>query len=269
MENEEEQDVIHDKPNINKTGFRAKKSAGGILEGFKEHVALGKRAWRVLSPFLGKENPKKKKIVLMVCLLIAESVLLVYFSYAEKKFSTALNSRDRDGFWYGVWQYMAILCVAAPLFSFSNYVQGSLALDGRSRLTHWFSERYFRNENFFRLKCMQGFGLREMTFTGEDLEERLREDTGGEDQAGSLDNPASLVDNPDQRIGQDVSTFSTGCVNIMVTFIGKTINILGFMGVLIHISSSLTCFVILYSAFGTWITVRLFSARLKHLHFEG
>lgn len=77
------------------------------------------------------------------------------------------------------------------------------------------------------------------------------------------------VDNPDQRIGEDISTFTKNCIDVVVVFVGALLKVGSFVGVLLSISPRLTAFVVVYSALGTLSTTALFGARLKHLIFEG
>lgn len=77
------------------------------------------------------------------------------------------------------------------------------------------------------------------------------------------------VDNPDQRIGEDISTFTKNCISVLVVFVGSLLKVGSFIGVLLSISPILTVFVALYSLLGTVMTTYMFGATLKHLTFEG
>lgn len=77
------------------------------------------------------------------------------------------------------------------------------------------------------------------------------------------------MDNPDQRIGEDISTFTTNCIAVLVVFVGAVLKVGSFVGVLLSISPRLTFFVLVYSIMGTLSTTAMFGARLKHLIFEG
>lgn len=81
--------------------------------------------------------------------------------------------------------------------------------------------------------------------------------------------PLVQVDNPDQRIGEDISTFTSNCISVLVVFVGSVLKVGSFVGVLLSISPRLTAFVLVYSIAGTLSTTAMFGARLKHLIFEG
>lgn len=77
------------------------------------------------------------------------------------------------------------------------------------------------------------------------------------------------VDNPDQRIGEDISSFTQNCISVIVVLVGSVLKMASFVGVLLSISPNLTAFVVAYSLAGTVITTSFFGAQLKHFVFEG
>eukprot|EP00903_Cladosiphon_okamuranus_P008953 g8567.t2 len=235
--------------------------------------------WRVLSPFFTKINKDRKTawswFVLMLALLVLESGVLVAFSYTQRDFSTAMSEKDQEGFYRGTRRYVAILLAAAPLFALSRFVQGKLGLDWRRWLTEHLCGLYFGNRAFYALKI--GYLSPSSTTTTTDGDGSRAAGAGDdaackgeeEEQRGGIDNPVSAVDNPDQRIGEDISTFTKNCIDVVVVFVGALLKVGSFIGVLLSISPRLTAFVVVYSALGTLSTTALFGARLKHLIFEG
>lgn len=49
--------------------------------------------------------------------------LFVVMSYVQRDFSTALSSKDIPGFYKAIWQFVGIIIVCAPLYSFYVYMQ--------------------------------------------------------------------------------------------------------------------------------------------------
>jgi putative ATP-binding cassette transporter len=76
------------------------------------------------------------------------------------------------------------------------------------------------------------------------------------------------LDNPDQRICEDVASFTRNTVDIIALFASKLLNILGFIGVLWSIAPELVYFLGLYSAIGTVVTVYGFGKHLMSLKFQ-
>eukprot|EP00611_Tribonema_gayanum_P025363 TRINITY_DN5754_c0_g1_i1.p1 TRINITY_DN5754_c0_g1~~TRINITY_DN5754_c0_g1_i1.p1 ORF type:complete len:720 (-),score=259.51 TRINITY_DN5754_c0_g1_i1:292-2451(-) len=228
--------------------------------------SLVRRVWQVLGPFFSRaKNPRCGRAWLLTALvageLIGESGVLVAFSYAQKHFTTALTSKDEEAFYSGVWQYVGILSVAAPVFALGSYLQGKLSLCWREWLTVHLCEQYFANRAFFALKTYA-------RVPGANGEDGGRAWESGEDQGGGLDQPAGAIDNPDQRIGEDAGAFCERCVALVVAVLGKAVNVASFAGVLMAISPQLTIFVVGYSLLGTVLTLGVFGNRLKHLTFE-
>ncbi len=79
---------------------------------------------QVLTPYYSKRNPRRRRAwflsSLMLVLLVAESVVLLYFSFAQREFSTSLNHKDDKGFWRGVQKYVVVILVSTPVFSLSS-----------------------------------------------------------------------------------------------------------------------------------------------------
>ncbi|CAN0152237.1 unnamed protein product, partial [Scytosiphon promiscuus] len=234
---------------------------------------------RVLKPFFTQENEARRKawgwFALMIALLVLESGVLVAFSYTQRDFSTAMSNKDQEGFYRGTRRYVVLLLAAAPLFALSRFVQGKLGLDWRRWLTEHLCGLYFRNRAFYALKI--GYLPKRWWLTAFLLGNR----GGGSDaavqwptrehppHATAVVEKPRIVDNPDQRIGEDISTFTKNCIDVVVVFVGAVLKVGSFVGVLMSISPRLTAFVVVYSMAGTLSTTAMFGARLKHLIFEG
>ncbi|CAM9877200.1 unnamed protein product, partial [Heterosigma akashiwo] len=115
-----------------------------------------------------------------------------------------MSEKNAEGFYAGVQKYIFILVLAAPLFAFSTFARGRLALDWRIWLTHYFSQQYFTDKAFYHLQFSDGDGA---TKTGR-------------------------VDNPDQRIAADIESFTSTCVDLIILFGGKVFRVATFLGVL-------------------------------------
>lgn len=248
-------------------------------------VAISHKFWAVMSPFFtGHNKDRTKSLTLLVgcvVLLGIESAVLVGFSYTQRDFSTAMSNKDQAEFYRGTQRYVALLLAAAPLFAASKFVQGKLSLDWRRWLTEHLCGMYFGNRAFYSLKMAPTCNFSAASVP-RGASKDLRDGEGGgfegkgekrgkigEEQGGGIDNPISAVDNPDQRIGEDISTFTQNCISVLVVFVGSLLKLGSFIGVLLSISPTLTVFVALYSLFGTAMTTYMFGATLKHLTFEG
>ncbi len=75
------------------------------------------------------------------------------------------------------------------------------------------------------------------------------------------------MDNPDQRISEDVKSFTTGVLGYLLTMINSVVTLVGFLGVLYTISWKLPTGLLLYATFGTGLSI-LIGRRLVGLHFN-
>jgi ABC-type uncharacterized transport system fused permease/ATPase subunit len=57
------------------------------------------------------------------------------------------------GFYKAVGEFVVIICVAAPLFSFCSWVEDRLVLAWRAYLTRVFLRAYFKQHAYFRIRC--------------------------------------------------------------------------------------------------------------------
>eukprot|EP00850_Spirogloea_muscicola_P001363 SM000005S17160 [mRNA] locus=s5:567760:572413:+ [translate_table: standard] len=172
-------------------------------------------------------------MAVMLALSAGSTGIMVVLSYTQRDFSTAMAAKDRETFYVAILKFLGIVAVAAPLFAMYDYMQGVLILEWRVWLTKRLMEQYFANRAYFAVK-MDG-----------------------------------TLDNPDQRICEDAASFAATTVSIITIIVNKVLNLGAFAGVLWSISPQLVYFIVVYSAVGTLITVRLFGLKLMALQFEG
>eukprot|EP00249_Psilotum_nudum_P022001 c28335_g1_i2 orf=1323-2528(+) len=184
--------------------------------------------------FHGADSKRKARFLLLVVLLLCavSAGMLVQFSYVLKDLSTALSNKDVDGFYQAILKFACVVAVAAPLLAYYDYMQDLLVIEWRIWLTDTILSDYFANRSYFDLK-MEG-----------------------------------KLDNPDQRICEDVASFVRNAVDIITLTTSKVLNICAFTGVLWSIASELVYFLLLYSAVGTFLTVKVFGNRIMSLKFQ-
>lgn len=98
------------------------------------------------------------------------------------------------GFYGALWHFVLIICVAAPLFALDDFVMGRLVLAWRRFLTDTLVAAFFSNEAYYRVVHMRG------------------------------------IDNPDQRITQDVEQFVESSTSILSVIVSKIFNCIAFAG---------------------------------------
>ncbi|MDE3198544.1 MAG: ABC transporter ATP-binding protein/permease [Acidobacteriota bacterium] len=195
---------------------------------------LAARFWALAKPYWSSEEKVKAGVLLalLALLLVADTLANVYFNQQSGEFTSALAAQDGPRFWRSIRLFCALIVLAVPVYSFYYYVRDKLAIHWRRWVTHQVLSGYFRNHIFYRL----------------------------------LKDPD--VDNPDQRIAEDIASFTTHSLNLLLLFASAVLQLLAFSKVLWSISHSLVLFLTLYAAAGTLVTVGLFGRRMVSLYFE-
>ncbi|MDP3638012.1 MAG: ATP-binding cassette domain-containing protein, partial [Azonexus sp.] len=138
---------------------------------------------------------------------------------------------DAERFWKSIFQCLIILLVAVPIYAFYYYVRDKLGLFWRRWLTQDYLVHYFSNRAYYEL------------------------------------NADPNIDNPDQRIAEDINTFTQRSLYFLLVLVGAVLQLLAFSGVLWSISKALVFFLIIYAVAGTTITLLVFGKVLIGLNF--
>ncbi|MFK8183348.1 MAG: ABC transporter ATP-binding protein/permease [Phormidesmis sp.] len=162
--------------------------------------------------------------LLGVLLLLSFTVngVNVSISYVFRFVDTALNQREADTFWQFLFVYAGIVIGAIPLLVLYRYIRLKLALRWRKWLTEHFLDRYFANRSYYELDS----------------------------------NSANTeIDNPDQRITQDIKSFTEVTLSFLLDVLDSVLTLISFTAILYTISKTLTIGLLIYATFGTLIAV--------------
>ena len=168
---------------------------------------------------------------LLILLLLGQTGFAVLFNEQTGECTSALAARDIDRFWFSIQKSLLILVIGVPVFGFYYYVRDRLALHWRRWLTRDFLGDYFSHRAYYHLN-------------------------------GSAD-----IDNPDQRIAEDINTFTQRFLQFLMVLFGALLQLVAFSSVLWSISQELVVFLIIYAAAGTTVTLLVFGNILIGLNF--
>ena len=171
-------------------------------------------------------------LALLVLLLLGQTAFNVLFNQETGEFTSALAARDADRFWASIWRYTAILVAAVPIYALYYFVRDTLGLRWRRWLTDSFLARYFSDRAYYRLNASAG------------------------------------IDNPDQRISEDIESFTQQSLYFSMILLGSVIELIAFSSVLWTISRGLVYFLIGYAVFSTVFTGAVFGRPLIALNFR-
>lgn len=168
---------------------------------------------------------------LLLLLSLSVSGMNVIISYVGNFFTTALSERDAPTFWRFFYVYAGVFVVATPIVVFYSYMQDLLGLYWRSWMTDKFLGQYFHRRAYYEIN--------------------FEED----------------IDNPDQRISEDIKSFTATSLSFLLLVLGALIDVISFTGILWSISQFLAIFLLGYALFGT-VVAALFGRRLISLNFN-
>jgi len=170
-------------------------------------------------------------LVLLVLLLLGQTGFAVLFNQLSGEFISALAVKDEHRFWTAIKECLAILFAAVPIYAFYYYVRDRLGINWRRWMTRSFLGSYFSNRAYYEL------------------------------------NANADIDNPDQRIAEDINTFTQRSLYFLLVLISALLQLIAFSGVLWSISTELVAFLVIYAIVGTAVTLLVFGKVLIGVNF--
>jgi len=192
-----------------------------------------RRTIRLARPYWFSDEKRKARwlLVLLIVLMVGSTGSAVLLNQQSGEFTSALAARDGARFWHSILIFFGLLVIGVPIVAYYYYVRDKLALNWRRWLTDHLLGRYMKDRGYYRL----------------------------------LSNPE--IDNPDQRMSDDVFAFAQQSLTFVLVFANGFFQLAAFGGVLWSISSSLVLILFLYAAVITAVTFRVFGEKLVSLHF--
>jgi putative ATP-binding cassette transporter len=219
-----------------------------------------REGWGLVKPYFSSEErwAALGLLALVIGLNLVLTELNVAFTYWQRDFYNALQNKQLSEFMglllsvktKPVFPYLELgygpyLVVFVSVAVYSLYFNQMLQIRWRQWLTRDFTERWLADRAFYNISL-------------------AKSGTAG-------------LDNPDQRIADDLSQFTASSLNLGLDFISNVITLISFVTVLFVISGPLKVFgitipgymlwlAIIYSVVGTWITNRI-GRKLIRLNF--
>ena len=194
-----------------------------------------RRFWAIARSYWFGEDKWKARglLLLIVLLLLGYTGLSVLLNTQRGELISALSAKSESRFWKTVGIFLGILVVYAPLLAGYTFLRDRLGLAWRRWLTDSFIDRYFKDRAFYNINQF---------------------------------NPD--IDNPDQRIAEDVRSFTQESLTLVLVAVQSVLSIIAFSGVLWGISRELVLFLLIYAVVGTVLTIGVFGQPLVKLNFE-
>jgi vitamin B12/bleomycin/antimicrobial peptide transport system ATP-binding/permease protein len=198
------------------------------------NLTIFRQFWSIAKSYWSSDEKWKARglLLLVILLSLGYTGLSVLLNNKRGELISSLSVRDQARFWQTILIFAGTLVVYAPLYAGYVYLRDRLALNWRRWLTDHFIDRYFQNRAFYNL------------------------------------NHDANIDNPDQRITEDVKSFTQESLTLLLAVVDSLLAIAAFSSVLWGISKPLILFLVIYALIGTLTTVGVFGQPLMQLNFE-
>jgi vitamin B12/bleomycin/antimicrobial peptide transport system ATP-binding/permease protein len=187
--------------------------------------------WEMAFPYYEESKTARWLFAGMIGMTLLNSAVSVAFSYLGKDFWNALSAKDTVEFYNVLTKYVGALLLGAPVVTLYKFQRERLAVHWREWMTDRTLQLYEDNRVYYAL-------------------ERGRE-----------------VDNPDQRITEDVKSFTSYSLQLFLTIVTSIIDVISFSFILYSIYPQLFIAIAGYAAFGT-ITTTILGQDLVRLNYE-
>jgi putative ATP-binding cassette transporter len=193
----------------------------------QQKVVIHKPAWarfvQAVKRFAGSEFGWKAKLMFagLITLLFCTNGLNVVNNYVGRDFMTAIAERNKAGFIRQALYYIGVFGASTLVSVIYRFTEERLGLLWREFITRRSVSLYLAKETFYRLESREELA------------------------------------NPDQRIAEDVKTFTITTMSFVLMLLNSTFTMLAFSGVLWSISPLLFGVAVVYAACGSLLTIIL------------
>ncbi len=176
-------------------------------------------------------------LVLLMAFALSLAGINFLISYANRDFMTAFSLKEEDEFFKKLLVYLIALCGVMPVTVFYRYTEERLALLWRLWLSRDILRKYFSSLSYYKVQWHEG------------------------------------IDNPDQRIEEDIRSFTTTSLSLFLIVCNSLLTLVLFVGILWTISIKLIFAVLLYTGLGSLVAFfigrKLISLNFAQLKKEG
>ena len=157
-------------------------------------------------------------LVMLIVFAILVSAISAKINYLGGDFFTALEVKDQQDYYRKLIYFLLGFALITPVNALYRYVEERFALYWRRWLSHEILRDYFSGRAYYKVSYQEG------------------------------------IDNPDQRISEDIRNFTATAVSLFVIFTNAVLNLFLFIYILWSISTNLIYAVFLYSFLGSLFT---------------
>ena len=208
-------------------------NAGRISISDRFDRAFWQRLYRLILPYW--QSDQRRWAITLIAVITVLNLgtvgMQAIFSYVSRDIMNALQVKDTEHFYRLMMLFGTWIVLFVPIAAFYPYLMGLLQIDWRNWLTDSFVGRMLNHNALYHI---------------------MRDHT---------------VDNPDQRVSEDVNSFTSGALNYSMTVLQAIVTAVTFFGILWAISHWLALCLIGYAAAGTWLAT-VVGRRLVGINFN-
>ncbi|VEU33797.1 unnamed protein product [Pseudo-nitzschia multistriata] len=208
--------------------------------------------WAMSKPYFSESGEGRCLFSGLVVLMLLDSAARIAFSYLARDFWSALGDKDADRFYAVMLEFLVALCLLAPINVFYRFQRQRLGIKWRQWMTERLLHLYFYNPHQIYYR----------------LEQNQRGQNQGDSEGTSRRaSNHHCVDNPDQRLAEDVRSFTQYSLSLFLTIAVSLIDLTAFSVVLYTIKPVLFLSIVGFATFGTAMTC-LLGKDLVKLNFQ-
>lgn len=198
-----------------------------------EFRKITSRLRKIVTPFFKSAERWRawRFLITLITLSLTLSGAQVLMSYANRDMFTALSNKQEIPFYHATLWYVGWICIAVLLGVFYRFCEERFALAWRDWLTNHLVKRYFFRRAYYHLRSHEE------------------------------------IDNPDQRIAEDVKNITATTLSLGLIALNSIITLIAFLGVLWSISVPLVTVLVIYATVGTILTIFI-GHRLVGINFR-
>ena len=198
------------------------------------NLDLLKDFWSIAKPYWFSTNKWQARglLLLVIVLLGTFTVFNLFLTNQRAEFISALSAQDSERFWGSIIQFFVTVVIAVPFVSSYSFIRQKLSIFWRQWMTNSLMKSYLGDRSFYKISY----------------------------------HPE--IDNPDQRIAQDIKSFTDQSLSFLVIILNAIFQLFGFSALLWSISKPLVFFIVIYAVVGTVITTGVFGKVLIGINFE-
>lgn len=182
---------------------------------------IWRRTWTVAKPYWVGDKKWQAWGLLAVLLLFLAGVnyLNVTLTEANGAIMTSLQKKDQAAFWPNLFYIVEVFAGGSVIVTIYAWIRSILAMHWRRWLTEHLLKKYFANRAYYKVNDRQD------------------------------------IDNPDERLHQDVDAYTAYLLDFVLNALDSVITLSAFAVVLWHISHQLSWMAMAYALIGSIITL--------------